>query len=57
MITEIIMIFMIKFFQMFITILFAKVPLTPEGGTIASQTSACLSAIVPPSGVRGIVDG
>gem|GEM_PF-3127411 len=34
-----------------------KIPLSPEGGTIAYRTSACLSTIVPPSGVRGTVDG
>jgi len=33
------------------------IPLSPEGGTIVPRTSACPSAIVPPSGVRGIVDG
>jgi len=30
-----------KFFQIFIAMFFAKVPLTPEGGTIAPRTSAC----------------
>jgi len=45
-----------KFLQIFITT-FSAAPLTPEGGTIVPQTSACPSTIVPPSGVRGTVDG
>jgi len=40
-----------------IDVFFTGVPLPPEGGTIASRTSAYLSTIVPPSGVRGTVDG
>jgi len=43
--------------QIFITTFSAGIPLTPEGGTIATQTSACPSTIVSPSGVRGIADG
>gem|GEM_PF-5738772 len=39
-----------KFLQIFITTFSAGIPLTPEG-------SACPSTIVPPSGVRGTVDG
>jgi len=46
-----------KFLRIFIAIFFAGIPLTPEGGTMVDEHSDVQDAMVPPSGVRGTIDG
>jgi|GEM_PF-2339834 len=46
-----------KFLQIFITTFSARIPLTPEGGTMVDGHADVWGAMVSPSGLRGTVYG